>query len=305
MTKQGTQGALEAATPELGDAEALRRRIRTDGYMFLPGLLDRAKVLDVRRQVLEALAPLGWLAAGSAPADALPAAAVRRAGDEAWWDGYVAIQRLEDWHALAHEPALVGVMRALAGGDVLVMPMKIARVTFPSSEHPTPPHQDHYYVRGGADVVTAWVPLGDCPPELGGLEVLAGSHRRGLRTVHQSQGVGGSEADLAEGEAAGPWLGASYRAGDVLMFHSLLVHRAQPNRGGLLRLSADYRYQAADEPLHPGVLFAHGFGSGRVPGWHALTSGWSTKRWIEAPEWVRLAPWSAPSEVPPPSRMLA
>ena len=42
------------------------------------------------------------------------------------------------------------------------------------------------------------------------------------------------------------WSTADYKAGDVLFFNCLTVHRACPNvSGDLIRLSADYRYQPA------------------------------------------------------------
>ena len=52
----------------------------------------------------------------------------------------------------------------------------------------------------------------------------------------------GSGAPVRPDEAQ-DWASASYRPGDVLVFHSLTVHWAPPNRGERLRLSCDYRYQ--------------------------------------------------------------
>ena len=36
----------------------------------------------------------------------------------------------------------------------------------------TPPHQDPWYIGGTQEVWTAWVPVGDCPDEFGGIAVL-------------------------------------------------------------------------------------------------------------------------------------
>ena len=84
---------------------------------------------------------------------------------------------------------------------------------------------------------TVWIPLGECPPALGGLALLPGSHLRGLLP----HGEGGIEEELAAG-----WVSAHYRPGDVLIFHGRTVHRALENRvAGALRLSADFRFVPA------------------------------------------------------------
>ena len=44
------------------------------------------------------------------------------------------------------------------------------------------------------------------------------------------------------------WLTADYRPGDLLVFHSLMIHRALPNTSDRIRLSLDTRYQPLSEP---------------------------------------------------------
>ena len=75
-------------------------------------------------------------------------------------------------------------------------------------------------------------------------------------------------------DEAQDWASASYRPGDVLVFHSLTVHWAPPNRGERLRLSCDYRYQLASDPVVEGSLLPHYWPT--IPGWDVLTNGWST-----------------------------
>ena len=53
-----------------------------------------------------------------------------------------------------------------------------------------PPHQDFIHIQGSPNVWTAWLPLGDCAHDLGGLSLLVGSHKLGVlffhsHTVHQ------------------------------------------------------------------------------------------------------------------------
>jgi hypothetical protein len=290
------------ATPLRHDPAALLARLREDGYLFFPGLIDPARVLAVRADVTTVLSKHGWLAEGTDPMDARPATKVRTFGEDNWWAGYTGILSQESFNRLAHEPALFGVMRSILGDETFAQPMKIARVTWPSSDYPTPPHQDFFFVRGTTDVLTSWVPLGDCPTELGGLKMLRGSHLEGLRGVEAARGAGGITAQV---DADDPrWIGPiDYQAGDVLIFHSLTVHTAPSNQGDRLRLSADFRFQSAADPLVGGALSPHACGEG-VPPWWALSNDWESTEWIDLAYPVRIAPARIDPNAVPTSRLL-
>jgi hypothetical protein len=45
-----------------------------------------------------------------------------------------------------------------------------------------------------------------------------------------------------------------YQAGDVLVFHCLTTHAALPNLTDRLRISAEYRWQLADQPAPRRVI---------------------------------------------------
>lgn len=271
---------LVESTEILDDPEALRSRLAQHGYLFFRGLLDEGEVTTVRTDILHALAGVGWLAAGSDPADALPDDLIRVEADDNWWGGYQAIQKLESFHRLGHDDALVGITRKLLGeDDILVHPRKIARVTYPNNGVPTPPHQDYPYLQGASDVLTMWVPFGDASVEMGSLRILEGSHEIGLREPIRARGIGG--LGVAADESDPNWRGADYRSGDVLVFFSFTVHWAPPNESNLMRLSADYRYQSAKEPVVDGSLGPHS--RPMIPDWPELTVGWSTTKWIETP----------------------
>jgi ectoine hydroxylase-related dioxygenase (phytanoyl-CoA dioxygenase family) len=44
------------------------------------------------------------------------------------------------------------------------------------------------------------------------------------------------------------WATTEFRPGDVLLFHCLTAHAALPNHADGVRISADFRWQAADQP---------------------------------------------------------
>jgi ectoine hydroxylase-related dioxygenase (phytanoyl-CoA dioxygenase family) len=274
------------ATPLLEDPAALVEQFQRDGYLFFRGLVERQTVLDVRGDVARAIASVGWLAQGTDPTDAVPGPDIRREADEHWWPGYAAIQSQESFHRLAHHPRLLEPVRALAGTDeLLVHPRKIGRVTFPKSEHPTPPHQDFPLIQGGADVFTIWMPFGDVPAEMGGLRLLEGSHRDGLRPPVSATGVGGVGVQVTEDDPR--WRTTDYLAGDAVVFLSFTVHWAPANHADRVRLSGDFRYQALSEPVVEGSLYPH-YGEPLIPSWDVLSQGWSSRQWIETPPGTRI-----------------
>ena len=138
---------------------------------------------------------------------------------------------------------------------MLVHPRKIGRVGFPQNEgQQTPAHQDFFHVRGAVETYTAWVPLGDCPTGLGCLAVAEGTHKLGFREHEPSAGPGGYRVEA--GDAA--WRSQDFAAGDAVIFHSLTMHQALPNRTtDEVRVSLDNRYQRAGDDIDPGALLPH------------------------------------------------
>lgn len=273
-----------------------------DGYLFFPRLIDPRRIGAVRSDVLRTLAEHGWVEGGP-DLDAAAPGPRREPGEPEWWSGYAGVLGLESFNSLAHDEALTEVMRLVLGDDLLVQPMKIFRSTWPGGELPTLPHQDFFFVRGAADVLTAWIPLGANPVGLGGLRVLAGSHAEGLRSVRPGRGIGHVHADVADDDPR--WTDPhDYQPGDVLVFHSLTVHRAPANVADRLRISADFRYQSSADPIVAAVLHPHESFRGTVPGWPELSKDWSTTRWIEPEHPVRIASWRLDPEAVPPSRFV-
>jgi hypothetical protein len=259
------------STPVAADAAELRARAARAGYLFFRGLLPAATILALRRQILDLCARHGFLEPGSDPADAIASPGARyREGDPEYMALYDDLQRLEAFHALAHQPPLMAVLGRLFGEAVLVHPRNIARVMFPQNhQFTTPAHQDFVHIQGTEETYSAWIPLGDCPRELGNLEVLPGSHRFGVLPVRSAYGAGGLgvETDQLELE----WAGGDFACGDVLLFQSLCVHRATNNRTpDRVRLSVDYRYQGVSQPVVESSLLPH---FNRLP-WDEIYQGW-------------------------------
>jgi len=261
----------------LGQADELRRRLAEDGYLFVRRLVDPQPLADLRRQMLDVCREGGWLVPGSNLIEGVADVDRKCAeGDPEYLAVYTNIQRLEAFHRAGHWPAVLAIMERITGETILPHPSKVARLWFPqNTQHTTPAHQDHVHFQGAYETYTCWMPVGDCPIELGPLAILAGSHKAGaVREHHFSLGAGGLA--LGPDQLAGTWLSSDYEMGDALIFPSLTVHQALPNlTPDRLRVSLDNRYQALSQPIAEHQLLPH-LTRGSRQTWDDIYAGWQT-----------------------------
>jgi ectoine hydroxylase-related dioxygenase (phytanoyl-CoA dioxygenase family) len=265
-------GELVPSTDLIGDPRQLRDRMADDGYLFLPGLLNSSAVATTRADILDICREAGWLAGGNVSAAVVPSAACEPP-DPRYYEVYRRVVSLESYNSLPHDPALFAVARALLDEvEVLLRPARLARLVFPQPGlGATPPHQDFPHEQGTYDAYTAWLPLGRVDRPLGGLAVWPGSHRNGVVEHGFVYGTGG--LGIHTGQMAPRWLSADFQAGDVVLFHSLTVHGALPNRtADGLRISADVRFQRACDPVAPHMLQPSG---GQLT-WEDVYAAWKS-----------------------------
>lgn len=234
-----TGGEFVDSRGQIGDWQALRARIATDGYVFMRGLLDASMINAVGRAGLAHLQAAGWTAAGEDPVAAapqLPARAVKMR--DAFGDpGYTQILADPGFNQIPFSPVVSDLMAQILGPAGFCYPLKLPRVVYPAHLVPHQPgnvvHKDYGSVQ---DMFTCWVPLGEVPRSLGGLAVMPGSqHSTRIRYRPLNR--------LEPG-----WVTTDYQPGDVLVFHCLTTHAALPNRESRMRFSAEYRWQLADQP---------------------------------------------------------
>src|SRR5882757_6640567 len=251
----------------LGSAD-LREEMDAHGYVLIRGLLAPKDLDPLLRGVTEVLHDAGWLNAESDPYDRVANMAAACFEDDAPFKVvYDRVFCLPSFHALPHHPVLQLVMKMLVGQHLLIHPKSVGRLIFPNFDRATThAHQDHTAVAGDEETFTAWLPLHDCPLEQGPLRILGGSHRFGLQPTDGKTGC------IPPGTAQGcDWVGGDIRAGDLLLFNSLTVHEAEPNRSDRMRISLDCRFQSYQRAVNPAALvFA---GSGRRS-WPRTYANW-------------------------------
>ena len=244
------------STDVLMDGAKLAARMDRDGYLFLKHLMPVDVLEDLRMRFLRIAADAGWVKSDAALEEGLADLNGFCVEPEPeYMQIYHHMYSLPEFHEIQHHPNLITMFERMLGEDVLPHPRLIGRTIFPQREaFTTPPHQDFIPIQGTPDTYTAWFPLTDVPNELGGLQMASGSHRSGVYDFKPALGAGGLEVlDPLDGT----WVNSPFDLGDVLVFHSLAVHKGLPNRSSRLRMSIDARYQKVSDPVAPGSLNPH------------------------------------------------
>jgi hypothetical protein len=260
---------LVASCPGESD-ETLRARFAEFGYLYFPALVDGADCEALLSEIIARAQPHVTLAQGAPQLVGEPFFET----DPAWDAIYPGIQALEDFHAFFHTTAMHELQSRLLGAEPFVYPMKMARISTPRKiGYETPPHQDAHSHQAGPTMAGLWVALHDVPVELGRLKLLARSQSRGVRPVFQAEGVGGIQCEIYPDETE--WHVSDYSRGDVVIFHSCTVHKAEPNRTeDAVRVSVDTRYCDFGAPVfRTNVDPHHGW---RIAGldWDAIYRDW-------------------------------
>jgi ectoine hydroxylase-related dioxygenase (phytanoyl-CoA dioxygenase family) len=264
---------LIPSDPDAPMAE-LQRQYRTQGYLWLKGILPRERVLKFRETYFKALEPFGLLKAGTPPVEGIAApepppmsAALRKLETQA--------VKWAVFEAFCFMPEIVEFYETFLGGHTYLHKRKLIRRTQPGTSWATPAHYDLVYLRGGTDksLCTSWIPIGDIPVEMGGLVYLEGSDAAGRKyeaeftrlntDLSPEERINAYNKNMEEGGWLSPdlpaladklslrWLIANYEAGDMVVHSPYMIHAATNNQDtqGRMRLSADIRYQLVDDEI--------------------------------------------------------
>ncbi len=115
-------------------------------------------------------------------------------------------------------------------------------VNLPGEEkHLLPWHQDYPWVQDSEDGVIYWMPLRELPVGNAALRVALGSHRLGVVRLLEREGRLMGLADPAIPERF-PQRVISVRPGEILVVHTLVLHRSVPNRSDRVRWTMQVRH---------------------------------------------------------------
>lgn len=235
-------------------AADLRARYDEDGYVLLKGALPAQAVWDLREAYFrlfdsaffkEGNARRG-LFSGHEPAG-LPLHGV--AGHPAH-----TFVRSETFRAFTAMPALRAIAEIFFDGPATLIRRTPLRHFVPGRRRASRAHIDRTYIDGvAADLVTIWVPLGDCPMNAGSLLYLENSHhadvlqaaaRQSAPTdrTHDARPITHDLKWLSD-MTRRRWLAADYAAGDVVVHSPMIVHASTDPEIELMRVSTDIRFR--------------------------------------------------------------
>ena len=159
--------------------------------------------------------------------------------------------RLQSVGNLFAEPCMTAFLREVFGFGTIFMPggqsvhVQSHELKIPNGYFGLAPHQDWPSVQGSLDGMVAWIPL--CQVEAGSfpLEIVPGSHRRGLRAPHD-----GNTGDkwVIDEYTDSDFVPISAAPGDVVFFSNFTIHRsglAGPARH--IRIACSSRYDNGNE----------------------------------------------------------
>jgi len=269
-TNEKSFGWLLDSSDAANDPEELQRRMAKDGYLFLPGYLNRDDVRAARLAICQVLQEENLLDPAHDMEDA-----VYKPGREMYFRPDIANESdarpvLEN---VIYGRDMMALYDLFLGGQARHYDFTWLRTIPPGIG--TYPHCDVVYMgRGTRNVFTAWTPLGDIDLDLGGLVVVEGSHKdddlqSGYCKLDVDTACENRSAQSQTNAAGFPGFGAlsfdmpstrqklggrlltakEFRMGDLLTFSIFTVHGSLDNRSNRIRISSDSRYQLASEPV--------------------------------------------------------
>ena len=197
--------------------------------------------------------------------------------DALWDEVYPKMQSLYDFHNFFHRPDTQQLMQLLVGKDTFVYPMKMGRIATPKKiGYETPPHQDAHSHQAGPTMAGMWVALHDAKEGMGRLKLLPGSHKQGVRKTHTAEGVGGVQCEIFADETT--WHVSDVEQGDVIIFHSCCVHKAEPNTSKeAVRISIDTRFCDYGAPVFVSNIEPHHGWRIEELNWQSIYQNWQDK----------------------------
>jgi len=219
----------------------LKKNFDRDGYIAIKGFLDEQQSVELISQTQRFITDV---------VPTIPSEEVYYE-DKADKSTLKQVQKVYDYDdyylQLATSHAVVSLAEELLGGPVDLKNMQYFNKV-PRIGQGTPAHQDGYYFKiKPQQAVTMWLSLGDADEKNGAVCYIPGSHKTGMRehnttgTLGFSQGISDWSAIDDENE-----IQMTAQAGDILVHHSLTIHRANANQSQNSRQSVGFIFYRQD-----------------------------------------------------------
>ena len=172
----------------------------------------------------------------------------------AYMVSYLAAAKLTQYlpvlHRLGADPMILDLVRRFGVTAPALSTRPVVHIVsddlkVPGGYHRTPPHQDWRSVQGSLDALVVWLPLVEVDAGFGPLELLPGSHRRGLLDA-VADPFGTRVAPGVIDENA--FVPIPANPGDAIVFSMFTAHRTGTARRSGVRWSVSFRYNNMDEP---------------------------------------------------------
>ena len=207
------------------DLDKIASDFRRDGFVFIPGFLNDTEI----GQVNENLKKFISFGLKNVPSDMVYYENVNEP------ESLKQIQKLFDYDegfkGLMFGSKFEKFAEVLLNDSVRGVNMQYFNKP-PKISQPTPPHQDGYFfMLEPNEAVTMWMPLEPVDEENGCVRYISGSHEKGMREHSRTSILGFSQAisDYStEDELQEVYF--KTQPGDLLVHHSLTIHRADGNK---------------------------------------------------------------------------
>lgn len=246
---------------DVNDKAGLVRRLNKDGYVYLPGFLDRNKVMDVREAYFRLFDNV-ILKPGTTPRQGIFSGKFQFSPYRHGLPGHPASQFVlsEVFDTFTRDEKLHELCEGLIGEESSLLQRRPLRHFYNNTGIASCAHADFTYLnRGTKRILSIWIPLGDVPLEAGGIVYLKDSNDADADALrHQLNRYKRPEKDerpitadlkaIAD-ETGKPWMYADFKAGDIIMHTPFVVHASLDCNHEAMRLSTDIRY-ASDRESH-------------------------------------------------------
>jgi len=223
-----------------GFCESLKSEFDHQGYVVIREFLNADGIEDLRRQVVRYLENV---------VPRIPQRDVYRekAGDDRSIKQLIRMNQYDEYFAeLLASELFVSVAELLLAGSVIGK--NIQWFNKPAGlSRATPPHQDGFYLMlEPNEAVTMWLALDDVGEDNGCMRYVAGSHNKSLRRHERTDTLGFSQAIPDYGtEDQLNEVAVTAVPGDLLVHHSLTIHRCDENRSEKKRRALGLLYYSA------------------------------------------------------------